>query len=57
MTLKERRDIWLGDINLKIISVLVIFKTMKIGEISEEEIIESKEELARSRSLRNAAHF
>lgn len=48
--------IWLGDVNLKIISVLVIFKAMKTSEISEEETIEGTE-LVRNRTSRNAANF
>ena len=49
-------DIWLGCVNLKIISVLVIFKAMKISEISEEETVEGTE-LARNRTSRNAPPF
>lgn len=35
MSLEELRDIWLGDVNLKIVSVLVIFKVMKVDKIAE----------------------
>lgn len=35
MSLVELRDIWLGDVNLKIVSVLVIFKVMEVDKISE----------------------
>lgn len=55
--LEELRDIWLGDVSLKLISVLVIFKAMQIGEITEEETIGRREGLVRNRNLRNTAHF
>lgn len=42
---------------MKIVSVLVIFQVMKIDKISEVKTMESKEELARNRTLRNAARF
>lgn len=42
---------------MKLISVLVIFKAMQIGEITEEETIERREGLVRNRNLRNTAHF
>lgn len=42
---------------MKLISVLVIFKAMQIGEITEEETIGRREGLVRNRNLRNTAHF
>lgn len=42
---------------MKIVTVLVVFQVMKIDKISEVKAMESKEGLARNRTLRNAAHF